>query len=199
VIRISSTPLIAGIFGRRRPDDPLVVQWFHNAAQWTGAHWAVLAVVIPVVGLIAAGVVNHYLAVSRDNRARRLGRGDLRTRVHADLAARLLSHCSYVQGAIGNPEADPRAWQPGNTSLRTRAEMSDVVDVLGRDYVSFMAAIEKERRTIEPFARNVRRRERVDEAARSVIQTYVPFICSFGEERQGRRLAAIASESAKYV
>jgi hypothetical protein len=197
VIRISFSPLVAGIFGHRRPDDPLVVQWLHAAAQWSGEHWAVLAVVIPVAGLIAAGIVNHYLALSRDNRARRVVRGEVRARVHADLAARLLSHCSYVQAAIGNPEADPIAWRPGNASLRTRAEMPDVVDALGKEYVSFMAAIEKERRSIDLLGGNGRQ-ERIDDAARGVIEAYVPFICDFGEERQGRRLAA-ASESAKRV
>jgi hypothetical protein len=199
VIRISVVPLVAGIFGHRRPDDPLAVQWFHAAAQWCGEHWAVLAVVIPVVGLIAGGIVNHYLALARDSRARRLVRGDVRARVHADLAARLLSHCSYIQSGIGNPETDAGTWRPGNASLRTRAEMPDVVDALGKDYVSFMAAIEKERRTIDLLARNGRPSGRMDEAARDVIEAYVPFLCDFGEGRQARRLSELARVAPKRV
>jgi hypothetical protein len=199
VTRVSFTPLFAGLFGHRRSDDPLVVQWLHAATQWAGDHWAALAVIIPVVGLIAAGIVNHYLALARDSRARRLGRSEVRARVHADLAARLLSHCSYVQSSIGNPEADPSAWRPGNASLRARAEMPDVVDTLGSDYVSFMAAIEKERRTIDVIARNGERSERIDAAARDVIEAYVPFICDFGEERQGSRLAEMTNKAGKRV
>jgi hypothetical protein len=192
-------PLVAGLFGHRRSDDPLLVQWVHAATQSAAEHWAALAVVVPVAGLIVAGVVNHYLALVRDNRARRLGRGELRARVHADLAARLLSHCSYVQAAIGNPQADASAWRPGNAALRTRAEMPDVVEALGKEYVSFMAAIEKERRTTDPVARGGERLERIEAAARDIIETYVPFICDFGEERQGRRLAQIARDPGKRV
>ena len=155
-----------------------------------------LAVIIPVAGLIAGGIVNHYLALARDGRARRLVRGDVRARVHADLAARLLSHCSYIQSGIGNPETDAGAWRPGNASLRTRAEMPDVVDALGKDYVSFMAAIEKERRTIDLLARNGAR-GRIDEAARDVIEAYVPFLCDFGESRQAGRLSELARVAAK--
>ncbi|MGA8533165.1 MAG: hypothetical protein WB615_03535 [Candidatus Tumulicola sp.] len=175
------------------------MQWFRAAIQWAGDHWAVLAVVIPVVGLIVAGIVNHYLALARDDRARRLGRSELRARVHADLAARLLSHCTYVQSAIGDEGADAGNWRPGNASLRTRAEMSDVVDVLGREYVSLMAAIERERRTIDALPRGGGRREGIDAAARDVIETYAPFIASFGEARQAQRLRALASDSAKRV
>lgn len=189
--------LIAGLFGHRRPDDPAWLQWFHGAAQWVGAHWAVLAVVIPVLGLILAGIVNHYLALSRENRARRVSRGEVRARVHADLAARLLSHCSYVQAAIGNPEADPSAWRPGNTSLRKRSEMPDAIEVLGKNYVSFMAAIEKERRTIEALVRlggqtRTRLEERIATGAADIIETYVPFIGDFGEVQQARRLSRFA-------
>jgi hypothetical protein len=172
--------------------------------QWTATHWAALALIVPVLGLIAAGIVNHYLALSRENRTRRLGRSELRARVNADLAARLLSHCAYVQGAIGNPQADPSAWRPGNTALRKRGEKPDVVEALGRDYVSFMAAIEKERRTIDALLRQTDGRmsaspdpvaERVSVGAREIVETYVPFICDFGEERQARRLSQAASDA----
>jgi hypothetical protein len=188
VTRFHFIPLVAGLFGHRHSGEPLIVTWFNAAAQWMGAHATVLAVVLPVLGLIVAGIVNHYLAVARDNRVRRLGRGETRARVHADLAARLLSHCSYIQGAIADPQADPKSWRPGNASLRARAEMADVVDVLGREYVSFMAAIEKERRAIDALAENGRRSDRIGLAARDVIETYAPFISDFGEARQAQRL-----------
>jgi hypothetical protein len=194
--------LIGGLFGHRGPDDPVWLREFHAVTQWTAAHWAALALIVPVLGLIAAGIVNHYLALSRENRARRLSRSELRARVHADLAARLLSHCAYVQGAIGHPQADPRAWRPGNTTLRKRGEKPDVVEALGHDYVPFMAAIEKERRTIEELEHQLDGRgapdrvaERVGAGAREIVETYVPFICDFGEERQARRLSQAASDA----
>ena len=192
--------LIAGLFGHRRPDDPAWIQWLHAASQWIGAHWAVLAVLIPIAGLIVAAIVSHYLALARENRSRRLTRGEVRVRVHADLAARLLSHCTYVQTAIDDPALDPAAWRPGNTSLRRRAEMADAVDALGAEYVSFMAAIEKERRTIDGLVRlgaqtRDRLSERIHAGAFDIIETYVPFICDFGETQQARRLSKLAGDA----
>jgi hypothetical protein len=199
VIRVSYTPLIAGLFGHRRPDDPLPVRWLDAATQWAGDHWTILAVIIPVTGLIVAGVINHYLALARDARARRLGQGDVRARVHADLAARLLAHCSYIQTTVGDPAGHANDWRPGNASLRARAEQPDVIEVLGKQYVSFMAAIEKERRAIETTARDGQPRKHFARAACDVVETYTPFICDFGEPVQGRRLAAIAREASAHV
>jgi hypothetical protein len=186
--------LLAGLFGHRRaPDDPVAVQWLHATLQWASAHWAALAVIIPVAGAIAAGIVNHYLAVARENRARRLTRGDVRARVYADLAARLLSHCSAIYAAVVNPgAADPQSWRVGNAGLRTRSETHDVVDALGQHYVSFMAAIEQERRTIDALARTG-----VAAGAVHIIELYVPFIDEFGEPVQARRLKKFASEALK--
>ena len=73
--------------------------------QWLAAHWGVLAVVIPVCGAILAGILNHYLAVSRENRSRRISKGDVRGRVYKDLGARLLIHCRELQVASPTPAA----------------------------------------------------------------------------------------------
>lgn len=189
--------LIAGLFGHRHADDPIWVAALHAVAQWIGTHWAAIAVIVPVLGLIVAGIVNHYLALAREKRARRVMRDDVRARVHADLAARLLSHCSYIQTAIGDRDADPSAWRPGNTALRRRAEMPDAIEALGGDYVGFMAAIESERRTVDALVRlGIQTRDRLSErigaGASDIIETYVPFICDFGEAQQARRLSRFA-------
>jgi hypothetical protein len=176
--------LLAGLFGHRRAVDPWYVAWWHTVATWTSDHWQILAVVIPVGGGLLAGILNHYLSVSRENRTRRLSRTDLRTRVHADLAARLLAHCSYVQRAYHANSLDASAWQRGNASLRERAESADLIDVLGPRYVSFMAAIERERRILEELATN----SKAADGVREVLKLYAPFIAEFGEPSQARRL-----------
>lgn len=174
--------LIAGLFGHRQAQDPLYVTWLHAAGQWTSAHWQVVAVVIPVAGGIAAGIINHALSVSRENRVRRLARSDVRARVHADLAARLLAHCSYLQRAAAAAQLDAGAWRRSNANLRARAEMTDSIDVLGARYVTFMATIERERRIVDE--------ETVvaNDGVREVIKLYAPFIAEFGEPVQARRL-----------
>jgi hypothetical protein len=176
------TPLLAGLFGHRRPPDPAYVTWFHSVAQWTSDHWQVLAVVIPVAGGLAAGIVNHFLSVSRENRSRRLVRSDVRTRVHADLAARLLAHCSYLQRAAAASQLDAAAWRRSNANLRARAEMTDLIEVLGPRYVSFMATIEHERRIVDREANGAH------DGVREVVRLYAPFIAEFGEPVQARRL-----------
>jgi len=175
---------LGGLFGHKQSADPWYVVWWHAVAAWVGAHWGVLAAVIPLVGTIVAALVSHYLSVSRENRARRLTHADLRTRVHADLAARLLAHCSYVQRAYRTNAIDPSAWRRGNAGLRERAEMTDLIDVMGPRYVSFMAAIERERRILEDLAAD----EKSAEGAREVLRLYAPFIAEFGEPAQARRL-----------
>ncbi len=174
--------LIAGLFGHRRAADPFYATWLHGAAQWTSGHWQVVAVVVPVAGGIAAGIINHALSVSRENRSRRLARSDARSRVHADLAARLLAHCSYLQRASAAAQLDPSAWRRGNANLRARAEMTDSIDVLGPRYVTFMATIERERRIVEEQA------VVANDGVREVIKLYAPFIAEFGEPVQARRL-----------
>lgn len=176
--------LFAGLFGHHRADVPFYSAWWHAVATWTSANWQVLAVVIPVAGAIAAGILNHYLSVSRDNRTRRISRKDLRTRVHADLAARLLAHCSYVQHACRSNALDATAWRRGNDNLRQRAEMTDLIDVLGPRYVSFMAVIERERRILDDLAADAK----AARAAKEVLRLYAPFIAEFGEPKQARRL-----------
>jgi len=176
------TLLLAGLFGHRRSPDPFYVTWWHAVAQWTGDHWQVLAVVIPVAGAIAGGILNHSLTVSRENRSRRLVRSDTRARVHADLAARLLAHCSYLQRASAAAQLDAATWRRSNASLRARAEMTDLIDVLGPRYVSFMATIERERRIVEEEA------IAANDSVREVVRLYVPFIAEFGEPVQARRL-----------
>jgi hypothetical protein len=174
--------LLAGLFGHRRAADPFYVTWLHGAAQWTSDHWQVLAVVIPVAGGITAGIINHMLSVSRENRSRRLARSDVRARVHADLAARLLAHCSYLQRASAAAQLDAGAWRRSNANLRARAEMTDSIDVLGARYVTFMATIERERRIVEEEA------VAANDGVREVIKLYAPFIAEFGEPAQARRL-----------
>lgn len=175
------TVLIGGLFGHRRPADPFYVAWSHAAAQWAGDHWQVLAVVIPVAGGIAAGIINHALSVSRENRSRRLAHSDVRARVYADLAARLLAHCSYLQRAADSAQLDATAWRRGNADPRARAQMTDSIEVLGARYVRFMATIEHERRVVEEKAAP-------REGGREVIRLYAPFIAEFGEPVQARRL-----------
>ncbi|HEY1977898.1 MAG TPA: hypothetical protein VGG89_15200 [Candidatus Baltobacteraceae bacterium] len=178
------TMLVAGLFGHRRAPDPFYASWFHAVAQWTSDHWQVLAVVIPVGGGIAAGIINHYLSLSRENRTRRLTRRDLRVRVHADLAARLLAHCSYVQNAYRGKALDAAIWRRSNASLYERAQMSDLIDVLGPRYVTFMAAIEREKRIVDDVTADAKALK----GAREVLQLYAPFIAEFGEPKQARRL-----------
>jgi hypothetical protein len=177
--------LFAGLFGHRRAADPFYVSWMHAIAQWTSDHWQVLAVVIPVAGGIVAGILNHVLSVSRDNRSRRLARSDARSRVHADLAARLLAHCSYLQRASACAQIDTAAWRRSNASLRARAEMTDSIEVLGPRYVRFMATIERERRIVEEQA------VAANEGVREVVRLYAPFIAEFGEPVQARRLERV--------
>lgn len=178
------TVLVAGLFGHRAPSTPFYLTWWHHVLTWMAGNWQVLAVVIPVAGGVLAGVLNHYLAVSRENRTRRLTRKDLRTRVHADLAARLLAHCSEVQHAYRSNAIDETKWRRGNDNLRQRAENSDLIDVLGPRYVSFMAAIERERRILEGLEANSKTRDGV----REVMRLYAPFIAEFGEPKQAKRL-----------
>jgi hypothetical protein len=181
--------LIAGLFGHRRPPDPLYEQWLHAVSQWFGAHWGTVAVIVPVAGALAAGIVNHYLAVARENRTRRLARADQRARVHADLAARLLSHCTQVRAAVAFSQFDPSVWRSSNAGLRLRAQAPDVIEVLERRYVSFMAAIERERRIVEALpAAGERRARAAAEGACEVLRLYVPFIADFGEPAQAGRL-----------
>jgi hypothetical protein len=150
---------------------------YHVAIAWASAHWQVLAVVIPVGGALLAGIVNHYLAVARENRARRLNQRDVRARVYADLAARLLRHCTRVHAASANGTLDFANWRAENASLHARAQLSDVVDALAGDYVGFMAAIEHERRAAGNGA-----------DPRQALEAYVPFIAAFGETTQASRL-----------
>jgi len=179
------TLLLAGLFGHRRAPDPSYVTWAHAVAQWMSDHWQVLAVVIPVAGGIGAGIINHALSVSRENRSRRLARSDARARVHADLAARLLAHCSYLQRATAGAQLDAAAWRRSNADLRRRAQMTDSIDVLGARYVTFMATIERERRIVEEEAATH------DAGVREVIKLYAPFIAEFGEPVQARRLERV--------
>ena len=176
------TILIAGLFGHRRAADPFYVTWSHAIAQWMSTHWQVLAVLIPVAGAIVAGILNHALTVSRENRSRRLARSDLCARVHADLAARLLAHCSYLQRVSATAQLDTAAWRRSNANLRARAEMGDSIEVLGARYVTFMATIERERRIVEEEA------AAGNDGIREIVRMYAPFIAEFGEPVQARRL-----------
>lgn len=152
------------------------VAWYHDALVWSTAHWTVLAVVIPVAGAIVAGILNHYLAVARENRSRRLNTRDVRARVHADLAARLLQHCTRLHNAIENGRVDAQSWRDENAKLHARAQSPDVVEALGGRYVGFMAAIEHERRALG------------NGDPRRALEAYVPFISAFGQSAQARRL-----------
>ncbi|HTU83014.1 MAG TPA: hypothetical protein VMF61_12840 [Candidatus Acidoferrales bacterium] len=174
--------VIAGLFGHRHLVESVPSAWYHAARVWATSHWAVLAVVIPVAGGLAVGFVNHCLALARENRARKLNLRDVRARVHADLAARLLAHCTRLHQQAWSGSIDGAGWRAANEALYARAQRHDVVDALGRSYVSFMAAIESERRAIGR------------EDPRSSAQAYVPFIEAFGERRQARRLQRLLNE-----
>ncbi|MBV8490957.1 MAG: hypothetical protein JO199_10565 [Candidatus Eremiobacteraeota bacterium] len=173
-----------GLFGHHHQSNGTVsggvesgaASWYHVALAWASSHWQVLAVVIPVAGAIAGGILNHYLAVARENRSRRLQIRDVRARVHADLAARLLRHCSRMHAALANGTLDVQTWSAENAGLHARAQQPDVVDALAGEYVAFMAAIEHERRSVS--AGDPRR----------ALEAYVPFISAFGEPAQARRL-----------
>jgi len=182
--------VIAGLFGHRRTAaEPPYLQWLHAAVHWCGAHWQILAVVIPVAGALVAGIMNHSLAVAREKRARQVRSNDLRTRVHADLAVRLLAHCSELTGALRGDAVDLAAWSARNARLRARSESEDVIEALGRDYVAFVAAIEKERRAIAALAA----KSQPSAAARTAVQLYAPFIADFGEPTQAHRLRNLLS------
>jgi hypothetical protein len=107
----------------------------------------------------------------------------VRSRVYADLAARLLGHCARIASEAESGSVDLDAWRRGNAALHSRAQTGDVVDALGAQYVSFMAAIDKERRTIDRSG---------SKGVGSVLESYVPFIAAFGEERQAARLRKLA-------
>jgi len=180
------------LFGHRRPDDPVYVQWFHTAQGWLAAHWGVLAVIIPVGGAIVAGIMNHYLAVARENRTRRISKGDVRGRVHKELAARLLIHCRELQVAIADPGSiDSETLRRSNAGLKKRTESEDVVEALGSHYIAFVAAIDEERRSLN----HVTAKGGGSAIAARAIYTYAPFVTEFGEERQGRSLRKFAEKA----
>jgi hypothetical protein len=183
--------LVAGWFGHRRPDDPVYVQWFHAAQQWLTAHWGVLAVLIPVGGAIVAGIMNHYLAVARENRARRISLGAVRGRVYKDLAARLMIHCRELQVAIADPRSvDSETLRQSNAALKKRTEARDVVEGLGSRYVAFVATIDEERRSLN----HIDGRTGTTIAARAILG-YAPFVAEFGEEQQSRNLKKFAQKA----
>lgn len=185
--------LIAGLFGHRHTETAAAaVPWFQPALQWAGAHWAVVAVVIPVAGAILTGIMNHYLAVARENRARKRELEDRRARVYADLAVRLLTRCVALQAVATGTQPDLQAWRNENARLRARAEMPDVIETLGTEYASFVAAIEKERRTIDRLDGASLAKDA--SSALEVIQYYAAFIHDFGETAQAKRLQKFARQ-----
>jgi hypothetical protein len=179
------------LFGHRRPDDPAYVTTFHAVQQWLTAHWGVLAVVIPVCGAILAGIVNHYLAVSRENRARRISRRDVKGRVYKDLAARLLIHCRELQVAVVDPASvSSEALRRSNGKLKARTESEDVVEALGSHYIAFVATIDEERRSLNHAAG----KGGTAIAARAIL-AYAPFVIEFGEQIQGQNLRIYAQKA----
>jgi hypothetical protein len=151
----------------------------------------VLAVVIPVCGAIFAGIINHYLAVARENRSRRLNKGDVRGRVYKDLAARLMVHCRELQVAVADPgSVDSETLRRSNSGLKKRAESEDVVEALGSRYVPFVAAIDEERRSLNHLGGN----GGTAIAARAILG-YAPFVTQFGEETHGRNLRKFAEKA----
>jgi hypothetical protein len=169
------------------------VPWYQPALQWAGAHWAVLAVVIPVAGAIATGIMNHFLAVARENRARKRELSDRRSRVHADLAVRLLTRCVALQTVATGTQPDLQSWREENAHLRARAEMPDVIETLGTEYAPFVAAIEQERRTIERLSAAAQTSGA--SGALDIIQYYASFIHDFGEPTQAKRLQKFARQN----
>jgi hypothetical protein len=148
-------------------------------------------VLIPVCGAILAGLVNHYLAVSRDNRKRRIVRGDVRGRVYKDLAARLMIHCRELQVAVADPgTVDAETLRRSNAALKSRTESEDAVDALGKHYIAFVAAIDEERRSLN----HADGRSSTAIAARAILG-YAPFVSEFGNEKQGRDLRKFAERS----
>lgn len=183
--------LLAGLFGHRRPDDPLYVQWLHTAGQWFASHWTVIAVVIPVAGALIAGLLNHYLAVSRENRSRRISRVDTRGRVHKEIAARLILHCRELCAAVEQPQAaDTGALRAENAALTLRCREQDVVEALGTRYVAFVDTLDRERRTLERFDRRDIRR--IPDVAGRAINDLLPFIAEFGEGKRAREFRSFA-------
>ena len=159
--------------------------------QWLAAHWGVLAVVIPVCGAILAGILNHYLAVSRENRSRRISKGDVRGRVYKDLGARLLIHCRELQVAIADPgSVDSETLRRSNAGLKQRTESEDVVEGLGSYYIAFVAAIDEERRSLNHLGSS----GGTAIAARAILG-YAPFIAQFGQEKQSRDLRKFAEKA----
>jgi hypothetical protein len=151
----------------------------------------VLAVIIPVCGAILAGIVNHYLAVSRENRSRRITNRNVRGRVYKDLAARLLVHCRELQVAVADPgSVDSETLRRSNAGLKKRVESEDVVEALGPHYVAFVGAIDEERRSLNHVSGNGGKAI----AARAIL-SYAPFVAQFGEESQSRTMRKFAEKN----
>jgi hypothetical protein len=163
----------------------------HTAQQWLTTHWGVLAVLIPVCGAIVAGIMNHYLAVARENRARRVRKGDVRGRVYKDLAARLMIHCRELQVAVADPGSiDSESLRRSNAALKARTEFDDVVEALGAHYVPFVATIDEERRSFN----HAEGKPGTAIAARAILG-YAPYVEQFGEPTQGRNLRKFAQKA----
>jgi len=135
--------------------------------------------------------MNHYLAVARENRARRISKGDVRGRVYKDLAARLMIHCRELQVAVADPgTVDSESLRRSNAALKSRTESADVVEALGKRYIAFVATVDEERRSLN-YAGS---KGGTAIAARAIL-AYAPFVSEFGEETQGRNLRKFAEKS----
>ncbi len=183
--------LLAGLFGHRQVAQPLLVAWTHALGNWIGNHWQLLAVIIPVVGAIALAFVNHYLALARDARARRLQRTDAFARVRKELAARLIVHAEELRAAANDPRAaDLAGLRRTNDALTERSRNDEVVQTLGTRYVAFAGALDRERRALARLDGEAPERVRTI-CARAVLE-FVPFIAEFGEGARALPLRAFA-------
>ena len=191
------TTLIAGLFGHRHAAESAAVQWYHTALAWMTAHWGVLAVVIPVAGAILAGIFNHYLALARENRTRRLTRVEVRGRVSTELAAKLLVHCRDLGSIIGDDTLDLRTCRSGNQMLHQRCAATDVVEALGKKYLDLVGALDRERREFDALERSAPTTIQVAECAYRAIGSYLPFVHEFGEGKQARQVEREAGRALK--
>lgn len=114
--------------------------------------------VLPIAGGLAIAYVTHRLNVSRDRQAverderRRLADDErVINRVHTDLTLRLTRHRDALRNAARDGNLASLA--ATHAALARRAAEPDVIDVLAKRYLPFMAILEREERTLATLAR----------------------------------------------
>jgi len=121
---------------------------------------AVWLTIIPVAGGLIVAYVTHRLNLSRDRAAirreddlRRASEQRAATRVRADFSFRLVRHRDALRVAASG-EMEPL--ESGHADLVRRAAEADVIDVLGEQYLAFMAVLQREETALIELRRTIR-------------------------------------------